>query len=243
MFCEQCGAQIPESSKFCISCGSAIAQVRAVAQTTAVSASHSSTAQAVRMSPTPQVEVKSTASSETKQPSSGVSRKTAAWFVWGCFFVAVLFIVVAVVNSHSGQNADRSFLRQMATAPLIRTFTLSLPQANFTIPAGRYQYFTFNVPARCSNVHIDGSFEATGGSGNDIEVYVFDGDGFTDWTNRQQAQTYYNSGRQSTDTLKLQLRPTADTPATYYLVFNNRFSFLSNKKISSDIKLHYDRVL
>ena len=98
---------------------------------------------------------------------------------------------------------------------------------NFTVPAGRVQYFTFTLsgPGR-----VVGKFEATGGSGNDIESVITDADNFENWKNGHQARVFYQSGRTTVGNVNALLNP-----GRYYLAFNNRFSVLTSKRISSDI--------
>jgi len=56
--------------------------------------------------------------------------------------------------------------------------------------------------------------------------------GFENWKNHHSASTYYNSGKVTVGTIDAQLGS-----GTYFLVFDNTFSLLSNKAISSDIKI------
>lgn len=93
-----------------------------------------------------------------------------------------------------------------------------------TVAAGTYTSFDWNFDKPTT---VKGKFRATGGSHNDIEVYILDDDGFENWRNGNQAQTYYNSGRVTVGTYGVTL------PAgSYHLVFNNRFSVVSNKAVA-----------
>jgi hypothetical protein len=47
--------------------------------------------------------------------------------------------------------------------------------------------FKLTVPADASYVTLQGHFAVTGGSGNDVEVYMLPEDGFTNWENRHSA--------------------------------------------------------
>ncbi len=44
-------------------------------------------------------------------------------------------------------------------------------------------------------MRVDGHFGVSGGSGNDIEAYVFDDSSFTAWQDRHAAVPIYSSGR------------------------------------------------
>jgi len=54
---------------------------------------------------------------------------------------------------------------------------------------------------------------ATGGRGNDIQVYLVNGDEYVNLQNGHPANTYYNSGKVTQDTLSVRLPSDA---AIYY---------------------------
>jgi hypothetical protein len=83
---------------------------------------------------------------------------------------------------------------------------------------------------------LQGNFTASGGSGNDIEAYVFSENDFMNWQNRHSAKTYYNSGRVTANNVSVNL---PDDAGTYYLVFDNRFSLFSPKVVRVNATLSY----
>jgi hypothetical protein len=101
----------------------------------------------------------------------------------------------------------------------------------FTVEPGHYRYFPFTVEDRAT---VAGRFRAQGGSGNDIEVYILDEDGFENYRNGHRVQTYYNSGRVTVGTINVALGS-----GSYYLVFNNSFSTVSNKAVNARVELQY----
>jgi hypothetical protein len=101
----------------------------------------------------------------------------------------------------------------------------------FTVEPRQYRLFTF-VTERDS-VEVKGRFEAQGGSGNDIEVFLLDRDGFTNWKNRHQANTWYNSGRVTVANIYAKI-PRGE----YYLIFSNMFSLTSNKVVTADVRMN-----
>jgi hypothetical protein len=103
----------------------------------------------------------------------------------------------------------------------------ALTPSTFTIGAESKQ-FQF----RSSGQHVFGHFKAEGGSRNDIRVFIFDEDGFANWQNRRAFRMYYDSGKVTAGKIDVRLKP-----GTYYLVFDNSFSGLSNKAITSDIQI------
>ena len=87
-----------------------------------------------------------------------------------------------------------------------------------------------------TNVWVDGNFSASGGSGNDIEVYLFDQDAFVNWQNNRPARACYNSGRSTQGKIYAGLPPLA---GTYFLIFNNNFSLITPKVVQASATLHY----
>ncbi|MEM2139437.1 MAG: hypothetical protein QXJ74_09515 [Nitrososphaera sp.] len=103
------------------------------------------------------------------------------------------------------------------------------------VQAGGYQAYPFFAPSGSTNVSVKGSFEASGGSGNDIRVFIVDSQSFTNWKNGHQVSTYYNSGQLTTDTLNESI-PTGEQ---MYLVFDNSFSTFTDKQVRTTIDLIY----
>ena len=125
---------------------------------------------------------------------------------------------------------------QNQSEPEKKHYDSSLVKGSFVVAPREFTNSVFSVPSRCSGVRMDGRFTASGGAFNDIEVYLLDEDGYVNFKNHNQASTYYNSGRVTQATVDVAL---PDRAGSYYLVFNNRFSFLSNKAITADISLHF----
>ncbi len=100
----------------------------------------------------------------------------------------------------------------------------------FTVEARQYRYFTFATET--DGIEVKGRFEAQGGSGNDIEVFLLDRDGFTNWKNGHKVNTWYNSGRVTVANVYAKI-PRGE----YYLIFSNTFSLASNKVVTADVRL------
>ena len=136
----------------------------------------------------------------------------------------LLLLAVVIACNQSGPSS-RTAPQQIKE---IVTPAKPLTEASFIVSPRGYKYYEFSS----SGSHVSGRFKAQGGSGNDIQVFIFDGDGFENWKNHHTATTYYNSGKVTVGTIDAQLGS-----GTYFLVFDNSFSLLSNKAISSDIKI------
>lgn len=233
MFCNDCGSQVPDGSKFCHQCG------KPTTTSTATLEAASGVAQAVRMSPEP---------AETKRGALNTASHKRSNPTISVLLIALLAVGGWFVYSALSAPRPRAQLAPfVATAPtpVIQPVTIPLAQKAFTIGARQYVYFKFTIPPRSSEVQMRGRFEASGGSGNDIEVVVLNEDAFTNWQNHHSVPTYYNSGRVTVSTLSARLPSTDNLQESpiYYLIFSNIFSVFSNKAVSADITLHYNRVL
>lgn len=78
---------------------------------------------------------------------------------------------------------------------------------------------------------MTGLFEAQGGR-NDIECYIMDEAGFTNFKNGHNAKTYYNSGRATVGNIHAVVAPRGQN---YYVVFNNAFSSFTPKAVKASV--------
>ena len=106
---------------------------------------------------------------------------------------------------------------------------VKLAEPAFTVAPAKFMSYSIEVyrPA-----HVVGRFRAQGGSGNDIRVMILDADQLENWKNGHQTNTYYNSQKVTVGTINVGLNR-----GTYYLVFDNTFSAVSNKAVTTDIQL------
>jgi hypothetical protein len=141
------------------------------------------------------------------------------------FILILLLFLCFLGNVWYSQNYD-------ITTPLLEKASVINP--------GEYVFIRFAVAGGAKNIRVDGRFQASGGSGNDVEVFIVDENGLLNFKNDHSVSTYYNSGKVTADTLNVQLPPAA-APVTYYLVLSNTFSLLSDKIVNGNITLHYDR--
>lgn len=180
----------------------------------------------------------------TEDAKALVQHKTPRWAV----ILLILFLgLLAYVIVHS-YNDMRSAAKpsvvalsppmQTAAPPRPQPQTHSIPVTNgaLDVNAGSYSWYTFTVPAGAAGATVNGHFLAAGGTGNDIKVYILDEDGFGNFKNGHGTRTFYNSGK-VTQSAIIAVLP--DSPATYYLVFDNRFSLETPKAVQVNATLNY----
>lgn len=207
MFCSKCGTDLPDDSQFCRKCGQGVGSVSVGGGAAAA------------VAPAP------TAAAKPK-------RKTAVW-------IAAIFLLVAAwagwqrnVHGYYGANPAH----EQTAHPQPQLHSQAIGDVAFTINAGASHYYEFTVPAGAYDASLKGHFSATGGSGNDIEVYVLSQDNYINWQNGHRTSALYNSGRVTQQSISVSLPSGA---ATYYLLFDNRYSILSPKAIKANVSLTY----
>ncbi len=142
--------------------------------------------------------------------------------------VIIVVIVGAIVAGIALYTVVNTF---SSTAP----HSLSIVNGPITVQPSQYNYYMLTVPSGARSVSVDVSFTASGGSGNDIEVYVVDQTNYVNWQNGHAATAYYDSGQVTTDTTIVSL----PGGGTYYLVYSNTFSSVSSKTVQTTANLSY----
>ncbi len=156
--------------------------------------------------------------------ASPTGSRSTKWLLILAAIVAVIAIVVVAL-----QNS-------MPTSTSPQPVTEKLTSGQLVVRAGSYIYVKFNVdPARMQNARVIGSFRASGGSGNDIQVVLAEESEFENWKNGHTARLLYSTEKTTTGKIDVPITEAG----TYYLIFNNAFSALSDKDVFAEVSLHY----
>jgi hypothetical protein len=107
----------------------------------------------------------------------------------------------------------------------------------FVVSPRTFKPFEIVVASGMLRPRIEGTFTASGAN-NDIEVLLLDETQYQNWQNRHEFRVTYQSGRVTADRLRIEL---PDEPGKYFMIFNNRFSMLSNKGVDANLRLLFDR--
>ena len=113
--------------------------------------------------------------------------------------------------------------------------TFVLYSGSIVINEGSSNSKEFSVPQGATNVRIQGSFAAAGGSTNNIKVYVMSSNDYAKWQEGHSANTYYSSGLETTGLIDATLSP----GVSYYIVFDNTYTILESKTVYATITLTY----
>lgn len=168
-----------------------------------------------------------------------VKSKIPTWL--GVLLVLVLvFVGIAVRNTM--QENERLRANQRRTPPVVtyqapqpQPHSINLTNGAATVGATSYTWYKFVVPENAAQVAVNGHFVATGGTGNDINCFILDEDGFANLKNGHPIRTYYNSDRVTQ--AKIEARNLA--PGTYYILLDNRFSLFTPKAVQIEATLSY----
>jgi hypothetical protein len=170
-----------------------------------------------------------------KSPSPPAGRNQN---IFGGSILVLIFLVGVIwwaVKSSDRATTTSGFPQQTTQVPPPQLHRITIGSGALTVRATGYAYYTLTVPSGASNVRLQGRFTASGGSGNDIEVFLLSDTQYINWQNGHSTYTLYNSGKVTTDNVDAVL-PDA---GTYYLIFNNRFSLLTPKAIDENLALTY----
>jgi len=122
---------------------------------------------------------------------------------------------------------------EMLLAP--KPFTQKLISGDSVVKAGQRRLWTISVSPYMITPQLTGSFHASGGAGNDIQVVIAEASEFENWANNHPANLDYSSDRTTNGTFTVQLKP----GKKYVLAFDNGFSVLTEKVVTAEVELHY----
>lgn len=234
MFCQQCGRQNRDEARFCYKCGQVLA-VPTIYQENPIPPPFQPSVQPSALPNDIATE------QQAPQSTNNLGRRLLA-----AFLLCVLGVAVIISLGKTAQEAARSKLRFNGSGT-DSTAAYSLPKVTiphsqplvgkaFTVGANSYIWFEFEIPSNAEAARIAGSFEAQGGSGNDVQVILTDSQGFTNFQNGHSFRSPYSTQKITTDTFNVPL-----SPGRYYLIFNNRFSVFTPKAVSAEIDLHWNQ--
>jgi zinc-ribbon domain len=215
MFCPKCGSEHPDDSQFCRKCGQGLAVPVTSTGVTSVGAGA-----AVAPARIPEV---------APQPAKPLVRAPFA-------IAGVLLLLLLIYGYNSSQRANPNPAVNPVDRIVKQERTVTAKNPDLHVNALSFSSFKLEVPTGATSVNLHGNFTASGGLTNDVEVFVMSENDFVNWQNRHEAKTFYNSGKVTVGTINVNLPADA---GTYYLVFNNRFSLLTQRTVLVDAALTY----
>jgi len=155
---------------------------------------------------------------------------------------AVLIVGTLILsNSNGTRSNDGTRVARAASAPEPKTRYVPVDQKVATgqvvVRAGGYVQYRITITPEMLGPTVTGAFNASGGSGNDIQAVIADEMNYTNWINGHPAQVFWGTqGKQTTGNIEVRLRP-----GVYYLAFSNRFSAFTEKQVFLEVDLNYKK--
>ncbi|SRR5258708_5350877 len=146
--------------------------------------------------------------------------------------IGVLLLILAVMLlSKFATSVDNQPGKQVALTPM----SSMLFTGQTVVKANGYVTKKFTVEPGMQDFHVVGQFNASGGTGNDIQAVLVDEDQFQNWVNGHKTKVFYSTEKITTD--KLDVGPLA--PGTYILAFSNTFSAFTDKYVFAEIEARW----
>ena len=153
----------------------------------------------------------------------------------GCFPILIVVIVLGAIGwfvySQYNDNITKAIVDVI---PVERT--VNIVDGGVAVEPNQVSAFNFSTSSKWQNIHVTGSFEADGGSGNDIRVMIMTKVDFQNYSNLHKAAALYDSGKLTASKIDLDLPSKTED---YVLVFDNVFSTVSEKLIAAKVDLVY----
>lgn len=162
---------------------------------------------------------------------------------WSLLVLFLIAVIWAAISDNPFAQGLRDLAGSKPDQPILDN--------SFTVAAHSFRYYKASLPADSVNVEILGHFSVAPGDQavndpnamdaddpdrNNIEVYVLGEEAFSGWQRGLPTSSLYASEKASQGTVRAELPAGA---GTYYIIFSNRFSPKSAKKVQASVRLHY----
>jgi hypothetical protein len=141
-------------------------------------------------------------------------------------------------EAHEAMKAqsDRE-ARRLGIQPQSAPVMEDLAVGDFRVASGMPK--EFHIPVDTSGMRdatVTGQFAVTG-KNSGIEVYIFDGDNYTNWLYGNDSVALYDSGRRTSG----EIRSRIEKSGTYFLIFQNKSSSTA-LDVHADIRLQFEKL-
>jgi hypothetical protein len=177
-------------------------------------------------------------------PPASLRKSSRLPWILGVAAVLVIGTIVLMNNRGQSKTGDDSGTTAQAAsnpAPVAKTRYVPVSQkiatGQIVVKANGYVQYRITITPEMVDPTVTGNFNASGGSGNDIQAVIADEENYTNWINGHQAQAFWTTqGKQTTGNIEARLKP-----GMYYLAFSNKFSAFTEKQVFLDVDLNYKK--
>jgi len=162
----------------------------------------------------------------------------ASWVLIGVIVtLAAVFAIRLLLDSRKEPPTQPPVAENVQPPPpLLIPVTKTLTSGQLVVRAGKYIQSKFNVDTeKMQDVRVVGSFRASGGSGNDIQLVLADESEFENWINGHQARVLYSTDQITNGKVHVQITESG----AYVLAFSNTFSTMTDKDVFAEVELRY----
>lgn len=159
--------------------------------------------------------------------------------VIGLTILCAIAAIVALSTNFKHASTDAPLSAVTSNSPNVRyaVKTDQIASGQVVVPHGREVFYKILITPQMRQARVAGSFNASGGTGNDVAGIIAGESDFTNWSNGHQAKAYWSTqGRETTGTFDVRLGP-----GTYYLAFSNKFSAVTDKYLFLNAQLNYQQ--
>jgi predicted nucleic acid-binding Zn ribbon protein len=172
---------------------------------------------------------------ETVEKPARPRKKTRIGFVIIVLLIgAIGAIVLSRTDTVINKPNDRAQTPTAEYVPIERHSKLF--DGSIIVNAAQWRYKEFTAFDSWRNIHVKGTFRASGGTGNDIRALVMTKNDFTNMVNGHPASSLYDSGKLTVSDIYVRLPSDSQN---YVLAFDNTFSSVTDKEIDAHIDLVY----
>ncbi|HMD85954.1 MAG TPA: hypothetical protein VKO18_14765 [Terriglobia bacterium] len=186
-------------------------------------------------------EVRTKLQGEHSAPVRKPNRIPWIFGIGGALIIAALVLANSGSRSKTGDDGGTTGQAASSPVPVPKTryvpVTQKIATGQIIVRANGYVQYRITITPEMIDPTVTGSFNASGGSGNDIEAVIADEENYVNWINGHQSQVFWGTqGKQTTGSIEARLRP-----GMYYLAFSNKFSVFTSKQVFLEVDLNYKK--
>lgn len=168
-------------------------------------------------------------------------KRRTSWVAIVGFGVLALIVIGLITGKiRTDATRNRSVADEPAPTGQARQTLYIVPHQDaiigerLTVKAGDFASRNFTITEQMEDARLVGRFEASGGSGDNIQICVATADEFRNWINGNEAKVFY-SRKGTVDSFNVGTLP----PGSYTIGFSNKHAIMFSRDVAANATLHY----